>query len=149
VLLDNRRQIRAEPEFEEAVELAASLVVAAAKEEHRCRLVTPSGVDVATTPGSGAIRRFMDELCVVERSEEAGLALVPLAMAHAGGGMLVVVSSAVSVEDCAALAAVRPRYVDVVVVTLNGAVPQIPGVRTFPATDALDATRQWQTVIAR
>jgi uncharacterized protein (DUF58 family) len=149
VLLDNRRQIRAEPEFEEAVELAASLVVAAAKEEHRCRLVTPSGVDVATTPGSGAIRRFMDELCVVERSEEADLALVPLAMAHADGGMLVVVSSAVSVEDHSALAAVRPRYVDVVVVTLNGAAPRIPGVRAFPATDALDATRQWQTVIAR
>ncbi|WP_433260566.1 DUF58 domain-containing protein [Actinosynnema sp. CS-041913] len=149
VLLDNRREIPAEPEFEEAVEVAASLVVAAAKEEHRCRLVTSSGIDVGTTPGSGAVRRFLDELCVVERAKRSGLPLVPAPLAHAGGGMLVVISSVVSAEDCSALAAVRPRYVDVVVVVLNGPAPQIPGVRVLRATDASDATLHWQTVVAR
>ncbi len=149
VLLDNRSGIRAEPEFEEAVELAASLVVAAAKEEHRCRLVASSGLDVGTTPGSGAVRRFLDELCVVERAGHTGLPLVPAALAHAGGGMLVVISPVGSPEDRSALAAVRPRYVDVVVVALHGSAPEIPGVRVLRATDALDATVRWQTVVAR
>ncbi|MBW4717145.1 DUF58 domain-containing protein [Saccharothrix obliqua] len=149
VLLDNREETPAEPEFEEAVEVAASLVVAAAKEEHRCRLVASSGLDVAAAPGSGAVRRFLDELCVVERVGRPGSPLVPAALANAGGGMLVVVSSAVSAADVAVLAAVRPRYVDVVVVALRGAAPVIPGARVLRATDALDATSRWQAVVAR
>jgi uncharacterized protein (DUF58 family) len=149
VLLDNRREIRPEPEFEEAVELAASLVVAAARADHRCQLVTPSGLDVVTTPGVGAVRRFQDELCLVEQSQDADLSLVPPALARATGGTLVVISSAVSARDQAALAALRPRYVDVVVVTLNGPPPGVPGVRVLRAANAVDATKQWQTVIAR
>lgn len=149
VLLDNRRETHTEAEFEEAVELAASLMVAAAKEEHRCQLVTPSGIDVVSVPGSGAVRRFLDEFCVVDRSEKTNLSLVPAALPKASGGMLVVISAAGSPEDRAALAAVRPRYVDVVVVALNGSEPQIPGVRVLRATNALEATQQWQTVIAR
>jgi uncharacterized protein (DUF58 family) len=149
VLLDNRRVIPAEPEFEEAVELAASLVVAAAKADHRCQLLTPSGVDVVATPGTGAAKQFLDELCVVERAEDKDFPLVPVALARGRGGTLVVISSAVSADDRAALAAMRPRYVDLVVVALNSAVPPVPGVRVLQATNALDATRQWQTVIAR
>ncbi|RKT55741.1 DUF58 domain-containing protein [Saccharothrix australiensis] len=149
VLLDNRREIPAEPGFEEAVELTASLVVAAAQEEHRCRLVASGGLDVGATPGSGAVRRFLDELCVVDRTARTGLPLVPAALAHGGGGMLVVVSPVAAPEDRSALAALRPRYVDVVVVALDSAAPQVPGVRVLRATDALDATLRWQTVVAR
>lgn len=150
VLLDNRREIPAEPEFEEAVELAASLVVAAAGADHRCRLVTPSGGDVNTTSGSDAVQRYLEELCVVARTEEAGLPLVPAALARVtNGGTLVVISSAVSPDDRAALAGLRLRYEDVVVVVLSGAEPQVPGVRVVRAVDARDAVGQWQTVIAR
>jgi uncharacterized protein (DUF58 family) len=150
VVLDDRREITA-PEFEEAVELAASLVVAAAEADHRCRLVTPGGVDVATDSGWDAVQRYLEELCVVARTEEAGLQLVPGALARAGGGTLVVISSAVTVspDDRAALVGVRPRYGDVIlVVGLSGAAPEVPGVRVLRAADAVDAIRQWQTVIA-
>lgn len=149
VLLDNRMVIPAEPEFEEAVELAASLMVAAAKADHRCQLVTPGGLDVITSPGAGAVRRYLDELCLVERAAATDLPLVPVALAQARGGTLVVISSAVSADDRASLAAMRSRYGDVVVVALNSNVPQVPGVRVLQAVDALDATRKWQTVIAR
>jgi uncharacterized protein (DUF58 family) len=147
VLLDNRRAIAA-AEFEEAVELAASLVVAAAGADHRCQLVTPSGVDVSTSSGSDAVQRYLEELCVVTRAEQTDLPLVPAALARAGGGTLVVISSAVSPDDRTALAGTRARYGDVVVVALNGAAAQVPGVRALRATSALDAIRQWQTVIA-
>lgn len=149
VLLDNRPEVGGEREFEEAVELAASLVVAAARDEFRCQLVTPSGIDVVTTPGSGAVRRFLDELCVLDRAGDADLPLVPPALARAGGGVLAAISPAGTPEDRAGLAAVRARYGDVVVVALNAPAPGIPGVRALRADDAVDAIRQWQTVIAR
>ena len=148
VLLDNRREIRTSAEFEEAVELAASLVVAAAAADHRCRLVTSSGGDVSTTSGSDAVQRYLEELCVVTRADEAGLPLVPPALAGTGGGTLVVISTAISAGDRAALVGMRPGYGDVVVVAMDGSVPDVPGVRALGAMDAVDAIRQWQTVIA-
>jgi uncharacterized protein (DUF58 family) len=147
VLLDNRRETAA-AEFEEAVELAASLVAAAVNADHRCQLVTPGGLDVSSASGSDAVQQYLEELCVVARTDEGGLPLVPPALARAGGGTLVVLSSAVSPDDGAALVAMRPRYGDVVVVTLNGAAPAVPGVRVLRAGSAVDAIRQWQTVIA-
>jgi uncharacterized protein (DUF58 family) len=146
VLLDNRTPPDAE--FEEAVELTASLVVAAAGADHRCQLVTPSGVDVTTDSGSDAVPRHLEELCVVARAEETDLPLVPAALARTGGGTLVVVSATISADDGAALVAMRPRYDDVVVVAFGGAAPRVPGVRVLRAVDAVDAIRQWQTVIA-
>lgn len=150
VLLDDRHEMTA-PEFEEAVELAASLVVAAADADHRCRLVTPGGVDVETASGWDAVQRYLAELCVITRTEEAGLPLVPGALARAGGGTFVVISSAVTVssDDRAALVGMRPRYGDMIlVVGLDGAAPGVPGVRVLRAANAVDAIRQWQTVIA-
>lgn len=149
VLLDDRREIPTTAEFEEAVELAASLVVAASAADHRCQLVTPSGVDVSTTSGSEAVQRYLDELCVVARAEEAGLPLVPPALARAGGGTLVVVASGVTADDQVALVALRLRFDEVVVVTLDPSAPVVPGARMLFVLDALDAVRQWQTVIAR
>jgi uncharacterized protein (DUF58 family) len=148
VLLDDRRAIPG-PEFEEAVELAASLVVAAAGADHRCRLVTPGGTDVGTTSGSDAVHRYLEALCLVARAGEPGLPLVPGALARDGGGTLVVISSAVTTDDRAALAGLRPRYEDVLAVALGVAVATVPGVRVLRATGAVDALRQWQTVITR
>jgi uncharacterized protein (DUF58 family) len=145
VLLDNRTVA---PEFEEAVELAASLLVAAVKEDHRSRLVTPSGVDVTSPGGAPAMRRLLDELCVLDRIGDAGLPLVHSTLSHAKGGSLVVISSAVSPTDRAALAALRPSYPDLIVITLGAAV-EVPGVKVLRASDAVDAVRRWHTVIAR
>ena len=148
VLLDDRPEIRTPAEFEEGVELAASLVAAAAGADHRCQLVTTSGVDVSTDSGSDAVQRYLEALCLVAQAREAGLPLVPAALARSGGGTLVVISSAVSAGDRVALAGMRPRYADVVVVSMDGVAPAVPGVRALGATGAVDAIGQWQTVIA-
>ncbi|MEJ2853401.1 MULTISPECIES: DUF58 domain-containing protein [unclassified Saccharothrix] len=150
VLLDDRREVAA-AEFEESVELAASLLVAAADADHRCRLVTPGGVDAVAPSGWNAVQRYLEELCVVDRTRDAGLPLVPGVLAGAGGGTLVVISSAVSVspDDRAALVGLRPRYGAVVlVVGLSGAAPEVPGIRVLRSANAVDAIRQWQAVIA-
>lgn len=142
VLLDNRREMSASS-FEEAVELAASLTVSAAKSDHRCRLVTPSGVDVVTPPGVPSARRLQEELCVLSQSSETSL--VPQRLS--GGGTLVVVTSVVTPADRAALAGLR--FSDMIVVVIGASAPVLPGVKVLRATDAVDATRRWHAVIAR
>ncbi|RSM89691.1 DUF58 domain-containing protein [Kibdelosporangium aridum] len=149
VLLDNRPAIPVEPEFEEAVEVAASLVVAAAKVDNRCQLVTSGGLDIITTPGASAVARLLDELCVLERAENTDLPLVPKALAQSWGGQLVVISSAVTATDQAALAMLRSRYADLVVINLGRKAVVVPGAKILKPANAVDATRQWQSVIAR
>lgn len=145
VLVDNRPE---NPGFEAAVEIAASLLVAAVNADHRSRLVTSSGVDVTTTGGSAAVRRLLDELCVLDRATETGLPLAHPALIQAGGDSLVVISAAVSPADRATLAALRSSYPDLVVISLGGTV-SVPGARVLPASDAADAIRRWQAVVYR
>lgn len=142
VVLDDRREMPA-AWFEEAVELVASLVVAAAKADHRCRLLTATGVDVSTDPGVPSTRRLLEELCVVERSREPSLSLMPQGLS--GGGTLVVVTSTMSAEDRAALGG--PRFTDTVVIVLGARAPEIPGVKVLRAASAVDGTRRWQSVM--
>jgi uncharacterized protein (DUF58 family) len=144
-LLDNRETV-APQVFEEAVELAASLLVAASTVDHRCRLVTPCGLDVATPGGPPAVRALLDELCVLDRTAAAGL--VPAAFTRGGGGILVVISAARSPADRAALAAIRPRYTDVIVVNLgpDASADPVPGAKSLHAKDAAEAAHRWQAV---
>lgn len=146
VLLDDRREIPTTAEFDEAVEFAASLVVTAITADHRCQLVSSGGVDVHAS-GTSAARHYLDALCVVTRSVRAGLPLIPPTMAGLGGGTLVVVSPAGAADDRAALVTVRPRFADLVVVTMDGSAPVIPEARVLSTMDALDAVRQWQTSV--
>jgi len=128
--------------------LAASLLEAAVNADHRSRLVTSSGVDVASAAGATAVRRLLDELCVLDRAGESGLPLAHSALSRSKGGTLVVISSAVSSTDRVALAALRSSYPDLVVITLGGAV-EVPGAKVLRASDASEAVRRWHTVIAR
>ena len=47
--------------------MAASILFAATMAGHRCRLLTPSGADLAAPGGALASRQFLDELCVSSR----------------------------------------------------------------------------------
>jgi uncharacterized protein (DUF58 family) len=148
VLLDTRRELLAGPVFEEAVDLAASLAVSAAKADHRCRLVTPCGVDVVTGGGASAVRRLLDELCVLNQAESGELPLVPSALPRTGGGSLAVIVSGLTPADRTALAAVRSQYTDLVVISLGTQAPQVPGVKVLAAAGAADAARRWNAVVA-
>jgi uncharacterized protein (DUF58 family) len=147
-LLDTRRERVADAVFEEAVDLAASLMVSAATAEHRCRLVTACGVDEAATGGAPAVRRMLDELCVLQRAAGTGLPLVPGALSRSGGGSLAVVLSGMSAADQEALAVLRQRFSNVVVIVLRGSSgTQVPGTKMLHAKDAADAARRWNAVM--
>jgi uncharacterized protein (DUF58 family) len=147
-LLDTRREQVPAGVFEEAVDLAASLMVAAATAEHRCRLVTACGVDEASTGGTPAVRRMLDELCVLQRAAGAGLPLVPGALSRSRGGSLAVVLSGLAAADRVALVALRQRFSTMVVIVLGSSGTQVPGTRVLHAEDAAEAARRWNAVMA-
>jgi uncharacterized protein (DUF58 family) len=143
VLLDTRRSPTGQTLFEDAVDLAASLTVSAATAEHRCRLLTTGGVDVAAGTGAGAARRILDELCTLRRDADPRELLVPTALTESAGGGLAVVLTGVAAADRAALATLR-RFSSVVVIVLGDSTETaVPGATLLRASSADEAVRRW------
>ncbi|MGH3763132.1 DUF58 domain-containing protein [Actinophytocola sp.] len=152
-LLDTRAELTTAAAFEHAVDLVGSLATASATAGHRCRLVTPGGLDVRERGGPSSVRRLLDELCQLEPAGGVA-ALVPTELARTGdhGGCLVVVLTGAHQADLAALASLRQHYTTTVVVVLGGGPTgvevKVPGVRVLRATNAKDAARRWNLVVA-
>ncbi|GAB1507971.1 DUF58 domain-containing protein [Actinophytocola sp. KF-1] len=148
-LLDTRAALAPADGFEEAVDLAASLMNAAADAGYWCRFVTSCGVDLKLRGGPQAVRQVLDELCeLTQDTATPPLVPVPLTRAADRGGSLVVVLASAHQQDLAAVAALRPHYASTVVITLAGGAHtgvdvRIPGVRVIRAPNARGATRRW------
>ncbi|HEX6359381.1 DUF58 domain-containing protein [Actinophytocola sp.] len=153
-LLDTRAALLPPDVFEEAVDLTASLMNAAAEAGYWCRLVTTGGVDLKPRSGQQAVRQVLDELC--ELTPLTGTApLVPASLGQAAdrGGTLVVVLASAYHEDLAAVATLRPHYASTVVITLAGGTDTgvtigVPGVQVITAPNARGATRRWNVAVA-
>ncbi len=143
LLLDTRRTSFAPEVFEEAVDVAASLLHASAMAGHHTRLVGSAGLDLATAGGPLASRLLLDELC--QLGQDAGEALVPreLAAARDQGGCLMVVTTG----GLEGLAVLRPRYSSLFLVDLAAEPIAVPGVRVITAADAAHAVRRWNEVV--
>jgi uncharacterized protein (DUF58 family) len=148
VLLDTRTEPLPAATFEEAVEVAASVLFAASMAGHRCRLLTSAGTDLAAPGGAMASRLFLDELCVVEQSDDrSGLLPKALTTGSSSGGAIVVVTGARGTAGD--LAPLLVRYSSVTVLGLgpvHGVAP-ILGARVILAADATEALQQWTGVI--
>ncbi|ADB29870.1 protein of unknown function DUF58 [Kribbella flavida DSM 17836] len=148
VLLDTRTESLPPATFEEAVEVAASILFAASMAGHRCRLLTSAGSDLAAPGGPLASRRFLDELCLVEQTEDR-VALLPSALTtgpSSGGAIVVVTGARGTASD---LAPLLVRYSSVTVLGIgpvHGVAP-ILGARVILAADAPEALQQWSGVI--
>jgi uncharacterized protein (DUF58 family) len=145
VVLDARPGSLPADGFEEAVDLAASLVAASAQAGHHTRLVTSSGIDMPTPGGSNAVRRLLDELAEVRQTGDDD-PMVPAVLSAAPGGCVVVVTSASA--ELSSLAWLRQRASAVFLITL-GELEQrraVAGARVLAARDAAQAVRQWNEV---
>lgn len=149
LLLDTRAAVLPPAMFEEACDIAASLLVAAARAGHHARLLTPGGVDLATPGGPSAARQLLDELCLL--GQEAGDAVLTpgprSGVRHQGGCFTVVTSGA---ADLGGLAGLRSRYSSLFVVALAPPGVEVrsvvPGARVLVAPDAREAVRRWNEV---
>jgi uncharacterized protein (DUF58 family) len=139
VVLDNRPEVFGEALFEEAVDVAASLLCASAHAAQDTRLITWSGLQVVVQGGRHAIRRLLDELSEVHADATgAGPTLA------AGGGLVVVTGAGAALE---AVTARRPQFATVVLVTLGGPIEAPAGIRVLRADSAEEAVRQWNSSI--
>ncbi|WNV86178.1 DUF58 domain-containing protein [Umezawaea sp. Da 62-37] len=125
LLLDTRH----ERGFEEAVEIAASLLHAGAVAGHDCGLLTPCGVDVSARGGESAAQRLLDELCVL--GVRAG-SLPP----RPRGGLVVVTAGPLD-----AIGRLRPD-----VVFSLGSPGDVVGARVVRESLAVEAVRRWNVV---
>lgn len=164
LLLDTRPRVLSAEEFEQAAQVAASLVKPAALAGHRCRLITSDGLDVATAGGPQALRQIFDVLCDVTQREGAGGGdmIVPRALAVSGGGgggCLVTVTGRVGQRDLRGLSQVQSRFgrMFLIGVAAHGlgrdgigvhGLSGLPGARAISAVDAEHAVREWNAVVS-
>ncbi len=143
LLLDTRRGVFSPEVFEEAVDLAASLLVAAGR---HVRLVTTGGLDRAFAGGAESVRGLLDELSEIRQTTaEVGPVPVPLVREAGAGGCLAVVTAA---ADPRALGGLRSRFGSVFVLELAagaGSRP-LPGLLVLRAGSAAEAVARWNEV---
>ena len=95
--------------FEHAVEVAASTVVAAARERLPARLLTSGGQTVASAGGHDDAGRFLDFLAGVGLSEETGLSQAAERLERSeSGGIPVVATGSIEADDLVTLAGSQP-----------------------------------------
>ncbi|MEV0081881.1 DUF58 domain-containing protein [Saccharopolyspora sp. NPDC050642] len=140
-VLDTRPAAMSPAVFEEAVEVAASLLYASASAGQHCRLITSHGIDTPVDSGLRAARSLLDELCLVGQDAAADAPLVPAALdATRPGGILVVITGPDA--DVAA-----HRWRPDVLVRL-GARQSSAGNGLIAASDAADAAAKWNALQA-
>jgi uncharacterized protein (DUF58 family) len=143
VVLDTRAAVLSGPAFEEAADIAASLLRSAALAGHHARLLTSCGTDVATAGGPLAARQLLDQLCLLQQSNGSGTLLSTVK--HQGGCLAVVTSGT---ADCSELSGLRSRYSSIFLLALapDGNVTHVPGARVLAAADASAVVGLWNEV---
>lgn len=137
VVLDTRASVFA---FEEAVDVAASLLRSAALAGHHARLLTSCGTDLATAGGPLAARQLLDQLCLVQQGNAGTLWSTAR---HQGGCLAVVTSGAADVSE---LSGLRSRYSSIFLLALAPNAGHVPGVRVLAAADAAAVVALWNEV---
>lgn len=142
VVLENRLGVLPPDAFEEATEVAASLIYAAIAAGHRTRLVSTGGeLDLETTSGLPGAREFLDRLCELTLAPDAETIL------RTNGGAVVYISGGPRIAERRMLAMLGADRSKVAVIDLNPAPERQPtGVRTISATTAAAAIRSWNGV---
>ncbi|MEV6964123.1 DUF58 domain-containing protein [Hamadaea sp. NPDC051192] len=136
VLLDTRAGVLSAEQFEEAVEVAASLVYATLTAGQPCRLVTSSGVDSVVDGELRQARLLLDPLCLADQDAPDSAPLVPERLgATRPVGALVVIGGPDDVVE---------RWRPDTVIRFSGIEP---AAGVIAATDAADAVGQWNAGI--
>ncbi|MGI5183572.1 DUF58 domain-containing protein [Dactylosporangium sp. CA-152071] len=137
VVLDTRPAALSPAAFEEAVEVAASLLYASAAAGQPCRLITPAGTDTPVDSGLRVARTLLDELCVIaqDATDEAPLVPPPLAATRPVGAIVVITGLD------ADLGPVRRWRLDTVI--RLGFLKPAAGPGSITAVDATAAIAEW------
>lgn len=132
VLLDNRAGGYPDGDrFESAVDIAASLALAATTKGFPLTLVTADGPALSTAAGRGTTGPLLKHLALLGTGGPTSLAtMVAGVRSHAAGGWLAVVTGEADPDELATLASVRTRFDRAVLVRVGVDLPPLPA--SFP-----------------
>lgn len=146
VLVDDRRSVLTADEFEDACELAASVLDAAARERYRVCLLSTTGLVVAPQPGPFGLGVILDALCDAKQSKPGPP--VGSFADQAVDGALVLVSGLR--EQSLSWFAAASRRTTCVVFDLHAVQDQpLPGIRVIAAAKAEAGARLWNVMAAQ
>ncbi|MFV2115763.1 DUF58 domain-containing protein [Micromonospora sp. LOL_025] len=141
VLLDDRSHALPAAVFEEAVDLTASLLCAAARGGQLARLVTASGRELTVGGAAEQLVDLLDLLCELGQDAPPPTTLLPGTSGGGGGALVVVTAGGTDLDPVARL---RRRFDPITVVALTGADVAVPApLRLLRARDAEQAVRLW------
>jgi uncharacterized protein (DUF58 family) len=154
VVLDNSASRYDEQSFEEAVEVAASVVELCCHQGFPVSLHLPSRVDGEVSSGQDRLGVLLDQLAAVEMDERGPQSLLELLQrlsGGAGGAGLFLVSGSLAPAEAGAIAALARRYRSVTVAQIveERQVIRMPGARTYGAETAQEIARQWNSGAVR
>ncbi|XVV02618.1 DUF58 domain-containing protein [Actinosynnema sp. CA-248983] len=142
VVLDTRPSSMDPALFEEAVEVAASLVAAAASAGQQCGLVT-CGAEFSVESGLRAARALLDRLCEVAQDAPADAPLVRPAAVRPGGAVVVVTGDG---ADLGPVVRWRPEAV-IRLSAVRGAPGGVIAGGVIAAGSAAEAVASWNAVV--
>lgn len=151
LLVDNRAAVHDEQSFEDALEVVASLVVAAARERYACVVRAVSGESTGGAATVGAVGPSLDLLAGLELTGRTmGEAVVALGLETARD-TLVVATGRPTGADLVPVVGLRRQYPRLVVVAVNGDEPLAlaPRIEVLTATDGADAVDRWNAGVRR
>ena len=152
VLLDARPSLYTEEAFEQAVDVAASVVSAAAANKSPVELRTTEG-SVLGGPRLRSATPLLDHLTGIEADADGDLrAELARLRGSRGGSSLVVITGEIDRGDLPYVAALRRRYDRLVVVSVDpqrGRVPRFPGLRIIVGADADEVALAWNLSTVR
>ena len=147
VLLDLRPDHYTAQTFEEAIDVAASVVVAASRAGAPVELRLTDG----TSLGGARMRDvtvLIDHLTAAEPVEQGSLQQCLTALRRAQGTSLVVITGVLDEADLPAVAALRRRFDRLVVIGVGvGSAPAVAGVRVIAALDADGVAAAWNALV--
>jgi uncharacterized protein (DUF58 family) len=149
VILDLRPNRYTEELFEEAIDITASVVMSSAADKAPVQLRLTDGAAL----GGSRLRDptpLIDHLTGVSANPEGSLqAQLLLERRGRGGTSLIVVTGVLDVEDLAAMATLRRRFDQLVLISVDGEGPRplhFPGVRVLVGRTADEVAEAWNLV---
>jgi len=155
VVIDTRVWVLDEDAFEEAMDVAASVLRAAIALRFPTRLVTSAGPDLGSRRASRDATAFLDRLATLEPDPSGSLVTALGSLSRVGqDDAAVVITGSIQEEDLRAVSGLCRRFGSVTLISLRADCRQrptrvLPGVRTIDALTAVEAVGLWNRVVGR
>lgn len=149
----NRSLYEEEEDFEHAVQVVASLMVANAAHNYPIRLRTTAGLAIGSETGDRN-EQILDHLAAITTTADASLArLAPYIASERGGFSLAVITGRAGVRELASVGPLRRRFSNVTIGRIGtqgpGEIFELPGAVLINARTAVEFAEAWTRRIRR